>query len=294
MKNTRKILVSAFTLLIGMGVIGSTTGTIAWYQYSTRSHAAVVGTSAGASGNLKIKIKDQGEFVTRLEKEDIGAYLDTLDLNIQPITTGNFDKDDELSGTFYSNPIAGVTAYSNWKRATNKNYIVLPLQLCFREYDHDEEDYVLAEDKEIYLTDLLIQKDPKADEDLSDAIRVQLHTDDVDRLMSKNGGETLTNGKLDLDDIAGNDGYYQNDKYHFDDSSAWVEYVYGAGSQTSYAAELDEPLLIGDTGSTGVLDVTLTIWVEGWQELDGNSVWNKKFMDQLFDVGIEFATEVDE
>ena len=40
------------------------------------------------------------------------------------------------------------------------------------------------------------------------------------------------------------------------------------------------------------LSVKVTIWVEGWQELDGSAIWDEvKYIDSSFNVGIQFAVE---
>ena len=51
---------------------------------------------------------------------------------------------------------------------------------------------------------------------------------------------------------------------------------------------------IGNTleSETEFLTVKVTIWVEGWQELDGSAIWDEvKYIDSRFNVGIQFAVE---
>ena len=126
---SKKVVVSALALLVGVGLAGSVSGTIAWYQYSTRAHAAIFGTSAGTSGNLMLRIKNNGNFVTRLTKQDVQTWLAAQDddngQNVQPITSGDMDKDDALPANFYRNPIAGVEDQAKWLKADKSNYITI-------------------------------------------------------------------------------------------------------------------------------------------------------------------------
>lgn len=57
---------------------------------------------------------------------------------------------------------------------------------------------------------------------------------------------------------------------------------------------LDNAKSIGQTleGSSGYLEVTITIWLEGWQEFEDSAIWNAtKYVDSMFDVGIQFAIQ---
>lgn len=58
-----------------------------------------------------------------------------------------------------------------------------------------------------------------------------------------------------------------------------------------------EPLLgnraIGKTiaSNSNYMTVTVTIWVEGWQKLDGNAIWDADYIDSSFNVGIQFGVQ---
>ena len=75
MKLNKRIIIPAMSLLVGAALAGSVSSTIAWYQYSTRANVAYLGTSAGTSGNLKIRIRGQNDWGTRLEIDDVNAYI---------------------------------------------------------------------------------------------------------------------------------------------------------------------------------------------------------------------------
>ena len=44
-------------------------------------------------------------------------------------------------------------------------------------------------------------------------------------------------------------------------------------------------------GDAAYLTVTVTIWVEGWQPLDDNAIWDAKYIKSKFNVGIQFAVQ---
>lgn len=365
----KSIIIPAFALLIGASLAGSITGTVAWYQYSTRVNTAYVGVSGGTSGNLQIRLADQEEWSTRLTKDDISAYIGSATRNtdkygteIVPITSGNMEKDKAIPN-FYLNPIYGQGGgYANWQKADKANYIVLPLQLRYVERDGVKENNVDEKEsaKKVYLSDLTIQQDKKLNEaenpqkkDLSAAIRFHIdaymETEKADddahtnRLISKKGGTTMTVGQLDLDGDGELDYKYQSgDMYGFDDADTKVPLNYGNGSQISFSNEIAKRpgtyftpdgedgadtevfgMVVGNVGdsldidddtkeydtgksksigstassSADVLNVKVTIWVEGWQTFknanDENvSMWDSlDYINSHFDVGFQFAVD---
>ena len=320
MKKNR-LIVPALTLLAGLTLAGSISGTIAWYQYSTRANGAYLGMSGGTTGNLQLRL-DGGEWLTRLTKNDIASYLaaNNLGQKVQPITSGEMDKDDALPADFYRNPIAGKGEYSKWQKADESNYVSLPLELRFVERNGSGENNVA---KDVYLSDLYIAADDAngtAKKDLSDAIRFHVASDDgvnqINRLISKNGGSIAVNGKLDLDGDGELDQAYTGNKYGFGDGNQLVDVVYGEGNQVAYAAKVEDGLLvktneddldldelelngasksIGKTlaSSSEYLKVNITIWVEGWQEFANSPIWDADYIDSQFDIGFEFATDIE-
>ena len=260
----KKIIIPAFALLIGVGLAGSITGTAAWYQYSTKVNGAYVGASGGASGNLNMRIRQDGQGVndgwtTFISKETMKSYLEGKGFakNILPVTPGNLTKDSDLSlgadgnPVMYANPIAGRAAYENWKKASKQNYIVIPLQLRYVERDGVKENGVDEKNlaKEVFLSDLVLEQpnaDASAHNDISEALRFHISAYDssaasptkLSRLISKKGGTTVTNGKLDLDGDGNPDVARASDKYGFDEVVDVATPInYGNGQQVSYIAE---------------------------------------------------------
>lgn len=329
MKKNR-LLVPALSILVGVSLAGSISGTIAWYQYTTRADAMYFGTSAGTIGNLQFRIKsndennpDKNPWLTRLLTSDIDNYLSEngYGSKIQPITSGGKAKNDAL-GVFYANPIVGRGPYARWQKATKANYFSLDLEFRFVKKERaDSADAILVPGKKVYLTDLSISEDlQEGKSDISDAVRFHIHTPDgVDRLISKKGETIETGGHLDLDNDGNLDkGYPDNDPYGFK-GGAYDFVDYGSGAQEAYAAKVDGGILaetnddnldidkldldgvafgksIGSTKASGddYLTATITIWVEGWQKLaDDSSIWKSNYIGSKFNIGFEFAVDID-
>ena len=311
----KKIIVSALVLITGFSLAGSITGTIAWYQYSTRTNAALVGVAGGAKGNLQMRIKADGQaaeegWTNKITKEQMATYLTSEEsgTNIVPITSGNLAKDAALPSFFYCNPIYMHQAQSSWKQANTKNYVSIPLELRFVEEDYAGNKVSFA--KDIYLSDLYLEKDAASETsgDISSALR--LHVASFSQLtpsakkyhlVSKNGGTTATCGALDLNGDGADDVTYAQagDKYGFTSGGETTTIIYGGpnSEQESYSATVDAPSngvspvladltvqpnkkdsskLLGttltDENAGKYLEVDLTIWVEGWAKLpEGNN-----------------------
>ena len=338
MKLNRKIIIPALTLLVGSALAGSVSSTIAWYQYSTRTNVAYLGTSAGTSGNLQVRIKDgnygaDGDWGTQISYNDVDTFLGSKKLT--PITTGAMNKDVALPEKLYANPIAGFGPLDQWKEADAASYVVIPLQFRFIERDGSKDNggNLITKQKahDIYLTDLFIGNDytnaTNAKRDLSSAIRVHFdaYADGENpthayRLASKNGADTTVVGQLDLDGTPGVDKDYTGDEtgaqYGFGSDPEHVgtpiEYGFVSNNastvQKAYSADglvASNDAKLGSTSATdGVyLNVNVTIWLEGWQELpkasdtDANksSIWDYvNTIDSKFDVGIQFAAKTAE
>ena len=265
--NKNKIIVSALALAIGGSLAGSISGTVAWYQYSTRANVSYVGTSAGASGNLQLRIKNYSDannvWADRLTIDQIDAYLASVNRGnkVQPITFGAMGRDSALPAKSYLNPVPGKGPYAQWNEASIANYVQIPLELRYNERDGIEENEI--DDKEVekavYLSKLLIKGDytnaANEKKDLSNAIRVHVssfqsndesedHANTLkNKLISKIGGTTLTGAKLDLDGDGRLDKAYtlatEEGEFGFGQGNSYEEVTYGEGEQVSYANEVD-------------------------------------------------------
>lgn len=310
----KKIIVSALVLISGFSLAGSITSTIAWYQYSTRTNAALVGVSGGVKGNLQMRIKKDshgadGDWTNKILQSEMASFLSAANsgTNVVPVTSGSLAKNAAFPASLYQNPIYGHENMTTWKQANGTNYITIPLELRFVETDGEGTEKNLA--KEVYLTDLYLEKDAasETDGDISSALRFHITSfsqvtpaSKTYHLVSKNGGVTTTCGPLDLDGDGNDDVKYAQagDKYGFTSGGETTPYNYGGtnSEQESYSATVDAPsqgispaladlLVDGKADSSKLLGSTLTdedagkyleidinIWVEGWAKLpEGNN-----------------------
>lgn len=255
-----RIIVSALALAISASLVGSVGGTIAWYQYSTRANASFIGKSSGFSGNLQMRFKgdDDNSWRTRITWREMDNKLrkDGYAQQVMPMTFEDLEKrDDALDASKgYVQPELWQGDMSKWTKAEKRHYAQFELQLRYNERDGEISGQETADakniQKKVYLSKLLIQEDVANNnnnkEDLSDAVRVHISASYgngiKNKLISKNGGEIYTNGKLDLD----NDGkpdqaYTQNDtdagEFGFGGDNELKDIVYGKGKQASYSAK---------------------------------------------------------
>ena len=68
-----KVAVTMMTVALGAGIVGSISGTVAWFQYSTRSTVAFTGTSAHCTENLQIRVYDSTQGADANWKADLRA-----------------------------------------------------------------------------------------------------------------------------------------------------------------------------------------------------------------------------
>ncbi|MBP3732797.1 MAG: hypothetical protein J6I84_06080 [Bacilli bacterium] len=375
--NKNKIIVSALALAIGASLAGSISGTVAWYQYSTRANVAFIGEAGGFSGNLQMRFAsesaDENAWRTKITYDQLNDELaDTgYASKIVPMTYGALDKDGALPASGgYIQPLAGQADMTKWAKAEKANYAQFNLQVRYQERTNGTEANV---ERNVYLTKMVIQEDAKSINegkgDLTDAIRVHIRTNDgtndKNRLVSAKGKQIDVKGKLDLDgDHHDDQAYPENDEFGFGytddtytDRHQLQDIIYGDDGndetkeiQTSYnitnakeepgvhysQEEIDaaqegdeaygkttddwksEPVnqlvvysennvlydnadkeqvtanrAIGKTvaSETNYLNITVTIWVEGWQKLEGSAIWDANYIKSLFNVGIQFGVQ---
>ena len=313
---TRKTKLAAIMLSSarGLAFIGSIGGTIAWYQYSTLATAAVSGSSAKCTENLQVAV-GTGEglsFKSSLTTKDISNYLkntraeadkETVTV-LKPVTAGNQEKDATLNA-LKSNPVYQHGPYADWEDAVNTDYVTFPLTFRVLDIDGKSGNTLLNRDSKLGLSDITIEgkdvdgNNAEGKTDISSAIRVHFSSkagdDDVTRLVSKDGGETVTHGHLDLNGDKDDDTMA---KYEWDNSSTAIDYGSADSKETSYsAAEMSTKEGINYTNYIGVipanqtLTVNVTIFREGWQVLEGSTsaIWDAtKVIGANYRVGRSF------
>ena len=304
--NFKNIVVPALAIVAGASLAGSVAGSVAWYQYTTRTTAAYVGTSVSATRNLQIKV-GSGDYKTDLTNKDIATYLtgssqtDTL----APVTTGGMAKDAALPATLYGNPVYQYENYSEFQAAPANATVTLPLTL---KVTHNG---AAQQNQKIYLADLEINESGSGATGIDSALRVHFAVGTTTyKLFAKGSGSgdvsTVTKGALDLNGDGANDkvaGFI----YNADAADTRADCEYGKDStgpqvafdSTNPANFVDDSTpvlsgtagLLGSTNSSGELSLTVTIFLEGWQKLGTtpSAIWDASTIGAAFQVGLRFA-----
>ena len=290
----KKIIVSTLALAMGAALAGSVSGTVAWFQYSTRAQAAFIGTSAHCSEALEIQAVKSGNSVdstkwtTDLSSTAIQAAV-TGGTDLQPISSmamGSTDalptSGDPAATTFYKNPIYQFTNKSTWSKAVAANYV--QFDLYFHVRDINSTVSYLA--KDLYLTDLTIKavQSDNSELDLSKAVRVHFATNEstATNNLFANDGSTATTvntnvyGNLDLNKNGSPDkgpGYEwdnRGDALVYGDANA-QQVAKNASGTNVLASDADPYAIVANSGKIGSIPaseagfkVTVTIWLEGW------------------------------
>lgn len=274
--NKVKSLVGTMAIAAVAATVGSISGTVAWFQYSTRATAAYHGAAAHCTENLEIRIRSTngtiGAWKHDLTTADITTYLstntaggganrDTAANTLRPVTSGDLAL-GEVPSELYKNPIYQYADMSTWGVATaTEDYVLLPLELRVEDLDGDASADYLA--KKIWISDITIEAqadraDPAytASEhtDLSSAIRVAVSAGQSGSAktayatFAMDPADVTVSGKLDLND----DG--EDDKvagYDFQDDRADVVYGYPSGA---HVAKSTTTLASAGSGKKGIAD----------------------------------------
>ncbi len=216
--NKKKIIVSTLALAMGAALAGSISGSVAWYQYSTRATAEFTGTAAHCTEALEIRVRssDEATFGWRsdLPASVIASYLTTEiasggaernnATDLHPVTSGEL-AEGEVASTFYRNPIYQYGAQSTWGAATaTEDYVVIPLELRVKDVDGGANVTML--EKDIYVSAVALEAETTnpARADVSNALRLGVSAGtDANALtqyatFSKTGDDVEVAGALDL------------------------------------------------------------------------------------------------
>lgn len=326
--NKSKIVVPTLAILMGASLLGSISGTIAWYQYSTKVTARYTGLTAECKNNLQVK-KADGSFVGELNMSDVKNLIKAKmnndgEISYEPVTNGALTKDAQLNKdaddnvVFYDNisyehrPTEVANGYTDWTVDDGTHYAQFDLE--FRNLDPDSNPQIQVESY-VFLNDITIQSDETNESsDIYKAIRVHLSSPSKNTLISATGVTTKTSGKLDINGDGKSDTVRDKDhKYNFSDTDedTLEEIQYGASSkdveeqQTTYqpsevvvetideTADTSKAFGHTSTDSNNNFIITVTIWFEGWHGYGQNEdeqVWkNLDLTDKKFNVGLTFG-----
>ena len=289
--NKTKILVPALVISAGAALVGSISGTAAWFQYSTKVTASTIQMSASEQRNLKIGVNGG------TKKYDlVSSDLDTRATNnkkLLPVSISNTTASDALNvADFSGQPFFGQPDKTKWSSVENK---YLQFTLSFEA----EVNGAAKTDLPLYITDLTLGN--AGTTDIAKALRVHIApSSSAKHYISLNGETINTFGKLDLNGDGAPD---KANKYEWE--TAGADLVYGEADSTQTcekAADLvatpDEKgkfaagaKSIGTVGETYVV----TVWFEGWQELATTGAnWARSAYNAIdFHLGMTFAIDTE-
>ncbi len=309
--NKKNILVATLMSGVGISLVGSIAGTFAWYQYSTRAILSYVGQTDVKTAQLEVKFKDDATHTynwgkTTLGQADFATYLanNANNTNLLPITAGKLQKNAAFDASaLKGHPVAFYDTYDKWADAAATDYIQFDIQLRYLDNKTGEP----IANTDIWLSDLLIQNDTSnGHQDVSDAIRVHVSAGTTNWLMSKTGANTKVGGNLDLNNDGEADALSaRGSAYEFENKTALIygeqDYDLEANQQTCYTINNVKPTdnkgtltggeVLGTTDTNGILDVTVTFFLEGWTILNGKTVWEDA-IGAKFDIGMTFAASI--
>lgn len=326
-----KLAVTMMTVALGAGIVGSISGTVAWFQYSTRSTVAYEGAAAHCSENLQIRIRHGDDTGTYKWEQDLSvakikAYLEddaagnrVNSTQLRPVTSGELNA-NKVATKFYKNPIYQYASTTTWGEADDQNdYVVIPLELRVKDVTGSTTDTFLA--KKIYISDVTLQgaatQDTGVTTDVSPALRMGVKAGETGAAtltdyatFSKDGADVDVFGALDLN----GDGHDDKDGI-YSDWAAGNEIVYGDKDKVAKATGLtkaaDDTTVgvandadpydivgkeIGSTAANKTLSVDLVIYIEGWTKLGTGSaataLWDAgTSVGYKFNAGIRFSAE---
>ena len=318
MKMNKKIIIPLFATAIGLSLVGGATGAVAWYQFNSRVTASFVGSSVADTGILQIAY--EGANNQLVWGRDVYETGSTNDNKLIPVTFGAMGAQNALPSVAYGYPEAGHGPYSEWTVATaGKEYIQYDIYLRALQQDGSQTSSQNGEvagythvEKEVYLSDIVMEGVTDNKEAIQDALRIHLAVENGSNFLISNGQVTNLElyGKLDLDNDTEDDkkGGYAWDEHRNDDV------VYGDQNQTAKQTTTDmanlvcprdandeeltgtssDKLICKTPATAGSQKITVTVWLEGWHKYGNpaSAVWDAVETDgaavhvgMTFDVG---------
>jgi len=310
-----KFLIGTLLSIASIGVVGSVTGTYAWYTYNAKDTVLYHGIAVSDSKNLEFRIVGTSDWKSAISSDElIKASEDAghAGSNLKPISfTSDQVRNEELS-SFYN-------AYAPYKTTAGNTGVdakYLQVEIEFR-CTNNPVSPTEAYAKDIYLSRLEVESTTE-DKDISGALRMHFGTTEV---VSKNtliapakeeNGVMNLFGKKDLDGKDGDDyGYLipgKTDEYVEDPGkkNPQSQYlIYGEDNTTEEWYGTDETVATFEDGKltddsskhvilttsnqlTTYKSVVMTIWLDGWDDACVNANGGCEF-----DLNLVFQCEVD-
>lgn len=287
------------------------------------------------------------KWVSNAKSADVAKLVsEGYGTNVLPLTPAAYDATTNASGNYAKNVaapanfyhsinrnVAGHDAYGSY--ATTANYVQFKLNIRYNKASLGASTTNAYLAKKLSLVDLTIVSDKEVnnaavENDLWKAVRVHISSTDnnatspvaYNKLFARSStskiaattenvaeGEVITNtyGNLDTD----NDGDYDTGwNYEWENAGAAIVYGVDGSKQTAINAaygDLDEQVGVIPANAENGVELTVTIWIEGWQKLSGIPAGNKDdttsttdssamwdpdaYINAHFKVGLRFSAE---
>ena len=313
MKTTskKKIIVSTLAIAMGAALAGSISGSVAWYQYSTRAAAQIQGTAAGTIGELQIQGCKSGESMID------GGVSNSIVLgrdNFKPMSVYKDGTDTKyVDAPVYQNAILPA------QKSDALRYIDYELNFKFEHKTSSTSSELLAKNVYLVYFDII---NAGTGADVSKAVRVEFLDKDGNSkfLLSDNasGETTTTSGNLDLNGNGNADTTEWDCKDTGDEKIVYKNHAtLGASYDTvahssvvvdrdntdPYDLELayDEDSSTDNSGKALVAtkasgwsdNLIVRVWLEGWALLGAegheSASWTEDYIAQNFNINMQFA-----
>ena len=302
--NNKKIIVSTLALAMGAALAGSISGSVAWYQYSTRAAAGFTGTSAGTSRNLQV-----AEAVTAGDPA-WSNYVDLGTANFRPVSiVADATTNSKSVSAWKEHPVYQVPTLpaltDNEKTYNGLTTVAYAEYKLVFKIDENTNGTAGNVAKDIYLSKLNIVYNGSGN-DVTPAVRIAIDGT-KDFIVAPTAGATTTAGNLD---IGGKIGSLDTSDWDTQDGTEANKITYTSGADQYTAVAPSSVIVDADTNPYSFADankvltatkadgsaseeVNIKIWIEGWQPLGTKTVWDNAYMNQNFSVQMQFACEAD-
>ena len=298
--NNKKVIISTLALAMGAALAGSVSGSVAWYQYSTRASAVVNGVSAGVTGDMAVSI-DGGAYAHKATSTSY-SYL--------PISA---DSGTAGSLTYRKHPVyqtATLPALTDADiSAQNAASPVYYHDFVFS-FEFLESDTTTAADatankgtevvKDVYITHFEIEGAFAA------AVRAEIiPSSGTGYLVSANSAGETTNTKAAAGLDLNTNNVADTDLWDCTDASGnLIEYAngtesYNTAAHSSILTTVTDPYNISSgyavaKTNKGTNNLTVRVWLEGWAEIGGKVIWDASTIGQAFNINMQFACEANQ
>ena len=204
-KFSGKFTIIGLLAAVSCGIVGSITGTFAWYGYSTRATASLSGTTINTTANIQVGIYDKEELeIVGLSKtadenniywqkgfgglriDSISDYLSKKGYggnSMRPVSSGNYYVPGSETVRKDVEPIEMVTYQTNTGNAASKeDYFVLPLAFRVARSTKNQDEVEYLKGTKIYLSDIEVDLELEDEQtsDLDKAFRIDFKEDRKD------------------------------------------------------------------------------------------------------------------